>query len=291
MKKVLLATTALALTAGVAYAEVSVTGNARMGLTSNDGTTALEKRMTVNIAGTTETTSGLSLGASMNIRSNENGAAVLSGAKVHLSTGGVTVAVGNIDGAIESMPGIYSPSVGLTGLGWGGLAVNTAASSFAWDSYSSSGNGAEGVEVIYSAGAVSAHLSYSDADLGSFGPNDRTAAYVSYAMGDWTVAVGMQDSSLNTEDKTVVTVGGKVGDFGVGFAAADNDGVTKISLNGSATFGGTTVSGYVTDEEDLANNTMGLGIKHDLGGASLVGGVARTATDTTRADIGVSFSF
>ena len=291
MKKVLLATTALALTAGVAYAEVSVSGNARMGLQSNDGTTTLEKRMTVNLGGSAETTSGLSLGAAMNIRSNENGGAVLSGAKVHLSTGGVTVAVGNIDGAIESMPGIYSPSVGLTGLGWGGLAVNTAANgAVGWASYSSSGNGAEGIEVIYSAGAVSAHLSYTDADLGSLG-NERTAAYVSYAMGDWTVAVGMQDSSLNTEDKTVVTVGGKVGDFGVGFAAADNDGVTKISLNGSATFGATTVSGYVTDEEDLANNTMGLGIKHDLGGASLVGGVARTAADTTRADIGVSFSF
>jgi hypothetical protein len=36
---------------------------------------------------------------------------------------------------------------------------------------------------------------------------------------------------------------------------------------------------------------MGIGVKHDLGGASLVGGVAKTTADVTRADIGVSFSF
>jgi hypothetical protein len=36
---------------------------------------------------------------------------------------------------------------------------------------------------------------------------------------------------------------------------------------------------------------MGLGISHDLGGASLVGGVAKTAAGVTRADIGVSFGF
>jgi outer membrane protein OmpU len=308
MKKVLLATTALALSAGVAYAEVSVSGNARMGLTSNDGTTALEKRMTVNIAGSAETTSGLSLGASMNVRSNENSDTLLSGAKVSLSAGGATVAVGNIDGALESMPGMYSASAGLTGLGWGGVLGNTEESGYwGWDAYSSSGNGSEGVEVIYSAGSVSAHLSYSDEDLGSLvgaipGSDDedldiegdatsRVAAYVSYAMGDWTVAAGMQDSDNNAEDKTVVTVGGKVGDFGVGVGYADNDGETKIALNGSATFGATTVSAYVASEESADHNAIGIGVKHDLGGASLVGGVAKTTSGQTRADMGVSFSF
>jgi outer membrane protein OmpU len=290
MKKVLLATTALALSAGVAYAEVSVSGNARMGLQSNDGTTTFEKRMTVTMSGSAETTSGLTLGASMNLRANEGGAAVTSGARVSLATGGVEVAVGNIYGAIDSMPGVYGASAGLTGLGWGGVLANTAANgSWAWDSYSSSGNGSEGLEVIYSGGSVTAHLSYSDSDLGSAA--NRTAAYVSYAMGDWTVAAGMQDSADNDEDKTLVTVGGKVGDFGVGIGYADNGGETKLALNGSATFGATTVSAYVASEESAANNPMGLGIKHDLGGASLVGGVARTAAGVNRADLGVSFSF
>ena len=290
MKKVLLATTALALSAGVAYAEVSVSGNARMGLQSTAGTTTLEKRMTVTMSGSVETTSGMTLGATMNLRAGEGMAAVGSGARVSLATGGVEVAVGNIYGAIDSMPGVYAASAGLTGLGWGGVLANTATTS-AWgfDAYSSSGNGPEGVEAIYSGGSVTAHLSYSDTDLGSAA--DRTAAYVSYAMGDWTVAAGMQDSADADEDMTLVTVGGKVGDFGVGVGYAEVGGETKMTLSGSATFGATTVSAYVADEELAAENPMGLGIKHDLGGASLVGGVARTAAGVNRADLGVSFSF
>ena len=281
-----------------------------MGLQSNDGTTTFEKRMTVTMSGSGETASGLSFGATMNIRANEGGASIsdaidttaandedraiggawLSGARVHVAANGFEVAMGNINGAIEYMPGVYSASAGLTGLGWGGVLANTAATgSWGWDAYSSSGNGAEGVEVMYSAGAVSAHLSYSDSDLGSAA--DRTAAYVSYTMGDWTVAAGTQDSTDADEDKTIVTVGGKVGDFGVGFGWADNGGETKIALNGSATMGAVTISAYVADEESATDQPMGLGVAYDLGGAKVVGGVARTAAGVTRADAGVSFSF
>jgi len=290
MKKVLLATTALTLSAGVAYAEVSVSGNARMGLQSTAGTTTLEKRMTVNFDGSVETTSGLTLGANLNLRADEGAAALTNGARVHVKAGGAEVAVGNIYGALDSMPGMYSASAGLTGLGWGGVLGNTVASgSWGWDAYSNTGNGAEGVEVMYTAGSVTAHVSYSDTDLGS--ATDRAAAYVSYAMGDWTVAAGMQDSATAAEDKTIVTVGGKVGDFGVGIGYADNNGETKLALNGSATFGATTVSAYVANEETATDTAMGLGISHDLGGASLVGGVAQTAAGVNRADMGIKFSF
>ena len=290
MKKVLLATTALALSAGVAYAEVSVSGNARMGLQSNDGTTTFEKRMTVTMSGSVETTSGLTFGATMNLRANEGSAAVTTGARVHMATNGLEVGMGNINGAIEYMPGVYSASAGLTGLGWGGVLANTSETGYwGWDAYSSSGNGAEGVEVMYTAGSFSAHLSFSDSDLGSGA--DRTAGYVSYAMGDWTVAAGMQESTDDDEDKTLVTVGGKVGDFGVGFGWADNGGETKIALNGSATMGALTISAYVADEESATDQPMGLGVSYDLGGANVVGGIARTAAGVTRADAGVSFKF
>jgi outer membrane protein OmpU len=290
MKKVLLATTALALTAGVASADVSLSGNARMGIQYNDGDNSIEKRMTVTINGSTETTSGMTVGAAMNLRANEGAAAVTSGARVYMQTNGVEIGVGNIYGALEWMNGVYGASAGLTGLGWGGLAINTDAKGYwGWDAYSSSGNGAEGVEVMYSAGAMSAHLSYSDTDLGS--ASSRTAAVVSYAMGDWTVAAGTQSSTTSTEDKMVVTVTGKVGDIGLGFAAADNDGERKIALNGSTTFGATTVSAYITNEESASSNPMGMGVAYDLGGAKIVGGVARTSTGTNRADMGVSFSF
>jgi len=302
-----IATATTALAAAQAAAAASATGLALATATTNaataaanvaaasgaaavDATTTFEKRMTATISGSVETTSGIAFGATMNLRANEGAAAVTTGARVHMATNGLEVGVGNIWGAIESMPGVYSPSLGLTGLGWGGLVTNTVAKGFwGWDAYSSSGNGAEGIEVMYTAGAFTGHLSYSDTDRGSAA--NRTAAYGAYTMGDWTVAVGYQDSDVNTEDKTVVTVGGKVGDFGVGIGYADNDGEAKIALNGSATMGAVTVSAYVADEESATDNPMGLGVAYDLGGAKVVGGVAKTATGQTRADMGVSFSF
>ena len=78
----------------------------------------------------------------------------------------------------------------------------------------------------------------------------------------------------------------------VGFGIADNDGVQKIALNGSATFGATTVSAYVADEDTaVADTSYGIGVSYDLGGASVVGGISHDAFGTDRADLGVSFSF
>jgi len=308
MKKVLLATTALVLSAGVASAEIAFSGNARMGLQNNDGLTSLEKRMTVNITGTAETTSGLAFGAMMRLRSEEGIATAVAGARVYMQSNGVEIGAGNINGAIESMPGLYDPSVGLTGLGWGGLVTNVlgadllggstdtdGAAYWGWDAYSSTGNGAEGVEVSYAGGGFGAHLSYSSDDLSTGGAgtaDERLAAYVSYAMGDWTVALGMQNSDDDNDDKTVATIGGSIGSASIGFGYADNNGVTKFAVNGSTTFGGTTVSAYVADENTTGTEiAYGLGLSHDLGGASLTAGIANTQTGITRSDIGVSFSF
>lgn len=296
MKKVLLATTAIALSAGVAAADVAVSGNARMGLQYNSvtGNTTIEKRMTINLDGSVETSSGMTFGARMRLRSNEAGATLTTGARVYMKTGGVEIAMGNINGAIESMPGLYDPSVGLTGLGWGGLVTNTRGKGYwGWDAYSSSGNGVEGVEVMYSGGSFAGHLSYSEPVLSSGATaEERIALYGAYTMNDWTVALGLQDSSNNANDKVVLTVGGKLGDYSVGFGIADNDGVQKIALNGSATFGATTVSAYVADEDTaVADTSYGIGVSYDLGGASVVGGISHDAFGTDRADLGVSFSF
>jgi len=312
MKKVLLATTAMALSAGVAYAEVTISGNARMGLQYNDtpaggaAKTTIEKRMTVDITASTETSSGITFGAKMRLRSEENIATIATGARVYLQTNGFELAMGNIDGAIESMSNLYSPSVGLTGLGWSGLTTNywnaAGAKSFdQWDAYNSTGNGVEGVEVIYTAGGFTGHLSYSDNSAGGLSSNGlntgakRAAAYGAYTFNDWTVALGAQQSDIIGEDKVILTVGGNIGDYGVGFGYADNDGVGKVSLNGSATFGATTVSAYIAKQDNVAliANDMdyGLGVSYDLGGAAVVGGITHDAAGVNRADLGVSFSF
>jgi len=295
MKKVLLATTAMALSAGVAYAEVSISGDARLGLQYDSSAaveTTLEKRMRVNIAASTETTSGLTFGARVRVRSDEGaGNMGFNGARVHMATNGVEVAVGNIYGAIDSMPNLYHSEVGLTGLGAGDVGGLVG---FAYDAYSSVGNGAEGVEVIYSSGALSAHVSYSDADLsGGASTAKRGAVHVAYTAGDWTIAAGTQQSSVAAEDLVAITAAGTMGDYGIGFSAMDADAGRQITLNGSATMGAVGVSAFVSDSSaaGATDTAYGMGLSYDLGGASVLAGVQRDTAGDTQADLGVSFSF
>lgn len=300
MKKVLLATAAMVAFTGVASADVSLSGSARFGLKYTDtpaagfSKTSLEKRMTINIDASTETDGGLEFGGRIRIRSDEGAAGTaVNGAQVYVKSGGFKLTVGNICGAIECMPGIYTPSVGLDGNGWSGLVTNTASKGyFNWTAYTSRGAGSNGVEVEYSVGDFSAHVSYASLNDATTVSNTG-GVHLAYNFGDWTVALGYQDSGVNTMDKTVLTVQGKLGDFGVGFGYADNDGVDKYTINGSYTTGATTVSAFYGNEDSVAatDNVWGLGVTYDLGGATLVGGYTNSEVGVKRATAGVRFSF
>jgi outer membrane protein OmpU len=355
MKKLLLASTALVATAGMAAAEITFSGSARFGVQYTAGTdavtvsdgwadandaviaakadladavdqdevdtatdaledaeealadetaaaaatssdTVIHNRFTLNIDGKTTIDSGAELFARVRIRGGNSAgegdatsASGVSAPRVGMTTGGVTVAVGNILGALESTPGLYDGAVGLTGLGWGNLPVNgSAAGTFFWDSFSSSGGGVNGVEVMYSAGDMGIHVSHSEV-------SDETSAHISYAFGDWTAALAVLDAG-DGDEATMVTLGGSIGGANVGLKYADTDSATASSDATTvwASFdvaSGTTVTGYFTSVDNGANDdSYGLGFSHSLGGATLKGGVA-SINDSTRADLGVSFSF
>jgi outer membrane protein OmpU len=350
MKKVLLATTALALSAGMAAAEIKFSGDARMGLNYNSGgsavpggnTVRLEKRFTLNIDGSTTTDGGVTLGARIRIRSDEADGRNLtalpsipppfdliiapavttgvSGARVFASFGGLTVAAGNINGAWESMPNLSAPSVGLTGLGWHGLISNVSATTegdrhFNWDSFSSRGNGAEGIELIYTLGDFTAHVSHSSFGLRNvIGDGQRTAIHVAYTFSGWTFAAGYQDGTIdgavgdarNIEDKWGITVGGKIGNFGVSAGYGSNGAgvnrINKFALSGNVTFDALTLTAYFAQQDVTPTTpipgftpkreTFGIGAIYSLGGgASLQAGLESTTHGTVRGDLGVSFRF
>ena len=248
---------------------------------------ALENRITIDIGGSIETTSGLTFGGKLRIRSDDGGATAVNGARVYMATNGLEVGIGNIYGAINSMPNFYHSEVGLTGNGSGDVGGLTG---WAHDSYSSTG-GANGIEVMYSAGGVSAHVSVTDTDIGS--KTNRTAAHLAYTAGDWTVAVGGQSSAIAAEDFTVVTAAGTVGTLSLGLSAMDADVGRQITLSGAATMGATNVQVFVSDSTaaTATDTSYGIGIAYDLGGASLLAGVEKSLSGQTYADMGVSFSF
>jgi outer membrane protein OmpU len=302
MKNLLIASTALVATAGVAAADINFSGSARFGVVYDDSRatneTEVHNRFTLNIDGTAETDSGVEFFARVRVRGGNTGDTTLSASgvsapRVGARIGGLTVAVGNINGALESTPGLYDGNIGLTGLDWGSLPTNNSgAGAFAWDSFSSSGAGSNGVEVIYSVNGFGVHVSQSSSQAG--GTADRTAINVSYNFSDWTVALAHQSSDVALEDTTLLTVAGQIGNVKVGLAHADNDGdfdATRVN----ATFevgAGTKVTAYYQANDGVGREDgYGLGFTHSLGGATLAGGVANSNTGATRADLGVRFNF
>lgn len=323
MKKVLLASSALALSAGVAAAEVKFSGDARMGLQYNSAaavTTTIEKRFTLNIDGSTTTDGGVTLGARVRLRSDENTGSNTNGARVFASYAGLTVAAGNILGAIESMPNLYGPVTPLqmTGNGFHSMVTNVDRGAagldyFSWDAYSSRGNAGtasgDGIELLYSNGPIALHMSYSADSLGGVGGggNVRTAIYGAYTFSGWTFAIGYQDSNRNTfgpnsEDKLVGTISGKVGMFDLGLGYAQNgtgaNQINKVALNAGVDLAnGLRLTAHVANQSTSGGpvtnpTTFGIGARYGLGGgAFLSGGIQTTERGATRGDIGVSFNF
>ena len=209
-----------------------------------------------------------------------------NGARFFARSGGFEVGVGNIYGAIEFMPGMYPIDLGLTGLGYNYTAYSTGGA----DAYSSGGlgnSGDNGVEVLYSAGDFSAHLSASDGD-------DRIAAHAAYTFSGWTVALGVQDSDNAADTELAASVSGSFGIVDVTLAYADNGTAgDHIVLAGRFDVGAATnIEVYVADADAYTETSYGIDFNHDMGGGtSLRGGIAKLGNDDTRADLGVRFNF
>ena len=318
MKKVLFATTALVATAGMAAADVTLSGSGRFGIVYNEAfsnvagrsTTKIEKRMTINIDGSGSTDGGLEFGGRIRLRSDEaEAASAQSSANVWMGNDMFRITVGNTDGALLNRVGYYQGTVGLTGLQWANVSFNIGTNTFYLDSFSSrGGGGADVVRLDFNVGGFGVSLSTDDTgDHTSDGSEDAIA--VSYNFGDWTVAAGYAKNANNSataageRDAFSLSAVGSIGDFGVGLGYTDLENAgRKITLSGSYSFGDTTVTAFVanTDEDTVGSagigaagkeTEYGIGFTHSLGGAVLAGGISRNYTKNVMADLGVRFSF
>lgn len=286
MKKVLLATSILAASAGFAAAEVAVSGSARMGLYYNGNDTYFSSRIRVNFDMSGETDGGLAFGAS--IRADQAGTG--NGGALDLSTGtegdrlGGTamdagtvyisgafgkLTFGDVDSAAQALVGQVS-AVGFTGLG-----------------------------------------SYNE--VGYFGSAPDTSMLYEYSAGAVSFALGA--GQLNTADFISVAAKYSTDAFSVAIGWEDDGVDNTLSLGGSATFGAATVKAVVLDSDHLADTdfalsvdyvagpttvtafyhdaieVFGIGAAYDLGGGASVKGGIVTDGDDTIADVGVVMSF
>jgi len=306
MKKILLATTVLTMSAGFAAADVSVSGDARMGITSYDGEAQFSSRVRVKFSGSGTTDGGLSFGGSFRAADAEKAGKGTKGS-VYISGAFGKISMGDVDSGDSAAVGQLS-SVGYEGLGSGNsiaYAADGGGIGFGDNDIALPTNAR--VLYTYSAGAVTVNASvgqidnstWDDADEGDFYGSSNYAVGVSYNAGAVTVALGYgsvsadvaeypeEDSYSVSLTDTSVSVTYVAGDTTVKAIyqdkVAEEDNVELISETSMGAsvdhkMGAITLTGYALSSEfsspdsdgSYSLNRMGLGVAYDLGGGAVV---------------------
>ncbi len=303
MKKILLATTVLVGTAGFAAAEVTLSGNGRMGITYvetaavGDKETSFNSRVRASVNMSSSTDGGLEFGGSFGIHdaadrrtadgtaaagsaaSGTEGSVFISGAFGKLTMGGndsaAQIAVGHLDG------------VGYTGNG-----------DHNEIGYLTSGD-RESALYSYSVSGFTGYMSIGQPDNAA----DTYSVGAAYKTDAFGVAIGYEDSDTpgTATDASQTSVLASATFSGVTakaiYMTRDNAvGFDPESYGLSATYAmdAISVTGFYRQQETSATNTayfQGIGAAYELGGdATLAGGVVNN-DGLTKADLGVTFSF
>jgi outer membrane protein OmpU len=285
MKHVLLATTALAMTASLAAAEVSLSGRAGAGVLSNGTDSEIWSGMDIAISASVTTDGGMTLSVGDDIgggkiadyadKELDSQAGDIGTPGVTVSMGGTTVSFDNqaIDdlydddqnGDIGISSSIGGVSIGLTfdtdPAVHGGTGANAAIMN-AGTSYSASGAmGAISVGVVgtdrndagLSAYKVSASMGFGDATVSASadmvdGADSVTEFGIAYTMGD----VSASYSADNQEDWDA-SVSYSAGNMTVSYATDEED---AYEIDASVSMGGGVSVNASTD----SNDTMILGV-------------------------------
>jgi outer membrane protein OmpU len=274
MKKVLLATTMLVAGASIAAAEVTVSGDARMGIVGGgnddpataqkEDATAFTSRARVSFGLTAESDSGLAFGASFRA-DNAAGAAAGTAGSVFISGAFGKLSMGDVDGAAQAATGNVA-GVGLTGLGdlnestfigAGGLNVVTQAFAAAGQTANPNETGDPTLLYEYSAGAFTGYFSITNpADITTGGAGalntlssnaEAIAVGAKYTFGDYTIGVGHE------QVKGYVNAGPGAAPV----PAVDNTNLKHTVVSVSGTIAGLTVKGvYGKASGTLAGNNI-----------------------------------
>ena len=277
MKKLLLASTALVMSAGVAAADVALSGDAWMGLGYDD--TAADEvqmisraRVLFTLSG--ETSTGLAFGGSF--RAHETGSVNGTQGSVFIKGEFGELSFGAVDSALEATwfntrhIGVLENSGGsrITSLGSG---PNPSAL-YTYEMH--------GFTVALSAGQFQSG-------------NQFYSVGASYEMDGYGIALGYERDGSGDEH---ILISGQVNFDPVSiraFAGQLRSGVNseQFGIDVNATFDDIGVQ--LRAKEDFAGNThIGAGVTYDLGGnATLGASVNDVQGGATTADIGLSFSF
>lgn len=310
MKKILLATTVLVAGAGIAAAEVTISGSGRFGLQYDDSAaagsskTTIDHRLTFNVDASKETDAGVTFGGRIRFRNDEGDLnTVGSQAQLFAEYAGFRLEVGNANGAFDAAGLLWNSEIGLKDSSFG----DPRTSFYSFNSKSAPNTTYEGLFASYSVGDFTGRISYIQGNqtLSTLpaGQDDELAISADYASGPFAVSAAIVQNAAGVTDADAFFLGAQytmneqatVGLLYIG--EADDKGVgvgdRTVTLYGSYAFGATTVKAYVANNNgaNVTDTVYGLGADYDLGGATLTGSVQRGYAKETVADLGVKFSF
>jgi outer membrane protein OmpU len=300
MKKILLATTMLAATAGLASAEITMNGSARMGMTYSEGTAG-----TAAIAGTRDTFSAgtrtvvagavtadniaaaraavfaaeAALGAASTEAARTAAAAALADRQAELAARLGTAAVAATDATTRME---YRTRVNFTGSGETDSGLSYSATVRIQDSSTVGTTNAIGVTVSGAFGSLtfgseSSAAEYAVGDLAGVGygagPGGADTTFISgafalysYTADNFTVYV-----SSGQVDSDAMSIGGKfsAGALTVGLGYEDDGADTHTAASVSYAMGDTTLKAIYGRSSDLDYTQSGISIAHTMGTTSL----------------------
>lgn len=307
MKKALIASTALVLSAGVAAADVKLSGFARTGLdfvenrAGDTQETQIQSRVRLNVLATTSTDQGVDFGARLRFQWDQGASELdkFAPGQIYVTASGLTVSVGNVGTAFDSADLLNASEIGIFDSSFG----NPAGSFFA---YSTGGYGANnnrvGIAATYAVDALTARISYVNTDQTVSDGNEEIGVSVDYSMDGiaLSAAAVLDGAGIDGNDQyflgAAYTLPGTSNKLGLNWI--DNGDVadsTTITLYGEFEVAPlTTVKGYVANNDAAGNATdvaYGIGGKYDLGGAYLATAIHRSYSKDIIADFGVRFNF
>ena len=274
MKKILAATTALALVGGAAFAEVTVGGDGRFGAEytsapdASASSTTIHQRVRLKFSASGTTDGSLEFGGSTNIVSG--GGAVDEGS-VYVSGAFGKLSFGDNDTADTLAGGIAD--VGIKGIGVDDVAEGGFRDATADD-----------IRYDHSLGALTLAAS-----AGPVGNSNEYAVGASFTSAGITVGVGWDSNETTSLGlKYVIDV------ITANAYMARQSGSDGMGADVTYVLGPTSVTAAFAQNSN-GDNAGGIGLSHDLGGgAKVVGGFGQVpgADDrVSKAELGMTFEF
>lgn len=256
---------------------MSLSGDGYVGMSGTTDSLAYDSRFNINMNGSIESESGVSVAARVRIRSDEAGNAQFSEPRFNVTAGAVTLSFGNTADAMAARSNPYGSCVG-------NLGDYCGTSSWGSDFDSNDGNAAatDRLRLDYTAGDMTVSAS------GQLDGDEDLQVGVSAAMSGVNLNVAYKLEDI-TAAAYAVDVNGTFGSMNAGLRYDQDAGADAVAtLYGNTTMGATTLSAFVNNSDDADVYQWGVGASYDLGGGVALGGALAEGSD---AQAHISFSF